>query len=256
MSLAKTASLEIRTPEGVSFHLPLASPVLRALALGIDLMVITAMVMLFSRVADAFSLLFQDSAQAGQILLGFVVGILYGIAMEWICHGQTIGKAILRLQVVDERGLSLAPSQVILRNLFRFVDGLPQLYLVGGISCLLSKRCQRLGDIAAGTVVIRRVKVERPSFEQIQTDGVNSFREYPHLEARLRQNVTPDAARIGLDAMIRREQLDSNHRLKVFRELADYYRTLVEFPEECVQGISDEQYVRNVVETLYRKASV
>ena len=256
MKFAKTASLEVRTPEGVSFHLPLASPVLRALAFGIDLVVIMAIVALFNQLAEVFAIFFQDSAQAGQILLTFLIGILYGIAMEWICHGQTLGKAMFRLQVVDERGLALAPSQVVLRNLFRFVDGLPQLYLVGGLSCLISKRCQRLGDIAAGTVVIRRVKTEPPSFEQIQTDGVNSFREYPHLEARLRQQVTPEAAQIGLDAVIRRDDLDSSHRLRVFRELADYYRGLVEFPEATVQGTSDEQYVRNVVETLYRKASV
>jgi hypothetical protein len=76
--------------------------------------------------------------------------------------------------------------------------------------------------------------------------------EHPHLAARLRQRVTPALAGVALDALVRRDQLDDGARVELFGELAGRLRKLVEFPAEAVEGLSDEQYVRNAVEILYR----
>jgi hypothetical protein len=83
----------------------------------------------------------------------------------------------------------------------------------------------------------------------------NSFAAKPHLESRLRQQVTPDEARIALDAVVRRNELEPKARLQLFEELANYFREMAEFPEDITIGLSDEQYVRNVVETLFRQAA-
>lgn len=266
MSLGKTASLEIRTPEGVSFSLMLASPVVRCLAWMLDGVVILVISIALSVVLNLLAAalvmvpglgrLFLDFTQAIQIFLGFVVSVFYAIVLEWLWRGQTIGKRVLGLRVVDERGLNLNLRQIILRNLFRMIDILPSLfYLVGGMSCLLSKRCQRLGDIAAGTLVVRQVKLPEPAIEQILAKtGYNSFAEHPHLGSRLRQRSSPDEAQIALDSLLRRDEFDPAHRLEVFSTLAAHFRGLVEFPDEATHGLSDEQYVRNVVDTLYRKS--
>ena len=145
----------------------------------------------------------------------------------------------------------------MIRNLFRVLDILPStFYLIGSISCLVTRHCQRIGDIAAGTLVVREVNPSAPSFGELLATGENSFASQPHLEARLRQRVSPDEARIALDAVTRRNELDPDCRLRLFRRLADYFRSLSDFPEEITIGLSDEQYVRNVVDTLFRRASV
>ena len=261
--LGKTVALQIKTPEGVTFEIPLASPVSRCLALAIDLVVIS---FLTGVVAYIVSLLaaagmaipaIADFGNAALMVASFVISMGYGMFMEWFWRGQTIGKRVLKLQVMDERGLNLSMKQIILRNIFRAVDTLPtNLYFIGGLSCLLTKRCQRLGDIAAGTVVVRKIKVEQPATDQIFTADENSFAEVPHLEARLRQEVTPNEARVALDMITRREEIEPQYRLGIFTQLADHFRTKCEFPENVSFGLSDEQYVRNVVETLYRRTSV
>lgn len=268
MSLGKTASLEIRTPEGVSFSLALASPVIRGAAWLFDLLIVGALSIGISQalglLAAASAALpglseaISDFAGAIRIVLGFAVSVCYGIALEWLWRGRTVGKRLFGLRVVDERGLQLNLRQIVLRNLFRMVDILPSLaYLVGATSCLLTKRCQRLGDIAAGTVVIREVAMAEPAIDQILAKtGYNSFSEHPHLEARLRQQSSPEEAQIALDSLLRRDELDPAHRLEVFAAIAGHFRGRAEFPEEAIQGLSDEQYVRNVVDSLYRKAVV
>lgn len=267
MNLGRTTTLEIRTGEGVSFALPLASPIVRCLAWLIDLVVIGCLTIAVAVTLNLLASLLVwipvlsrailDFAGAIQVILGFVISVFYSIVLEWFWRGQTVGKRTLGLRVMDERGLSLSFRQIVLRNLFRIIDILPSaFYLTGGMSCLLTKRCQRLGDLAAGTLVIRRRNLEEPEIEQILSDEVNSFRSYPHLESRLRQRVTPDEARIALDALIRRGELESGRRLTVFEALANHFRGHIEFPEEAVIGLSDEQYVRNVVDTLFRKTVV
>ncbi|HAV61921.1 MAG TPA: RDD family protein, partial [Verrucomicrobiales bacterium] len=114
---------------------------------------------------------------------------------------------------------------------------------------------QRLGDIAANTVVIRMSKLETPDVGQLLAGKFNSLRQYPHLEARLRQRVTPAEGDLALRALLRRDDLEPTERVKLFADLANHFRSVVAFPAEVGDGITDEQYVRNVVDTLFRKRS-
>ena len=81
----------------------------------------------------------------------------------------------------------------------------------------------------------------------------NSFHEYPHLEARLRQRTSPAEANVALQALFRRDELDPLARIELFNEVAEYFRSIVKFPQEATEGISDEQYIRNVVDVLWSK---
>ena len=184
----------------------------------------------------------------------FVVSIGYPIATEWYWRGQTLGKRLLRLRVMDAQGLRLQFSQIVIRNLLRFVDMLPVFYLVGGVSSLVNHQAQRLGDIAANTIVVRNSEIPEPDLAQVLSGKYNSFRNYPHLVARLRQRVSPSEAGIALQSLLRRDQLNPEARLELFAEIASHMKQIVEFPQEAMEGITDEQYVRNVVDLLFRKA--
>lgn len=248
--------LTIRTPEGIEFSLPLAGPFARLLALVVDLAVIAMFASVIEKLAAPLAVFGVDLAGAVRIVAYFVMSLAYAAVAEWTWRGQTVGKRLMRLRVVDASGLRLEPAQVIVRNLMRFVDALPALYLVGGIACVLSRRRQRLGDLAAGTAVIRTPRLARPDLDQIAESKYNSLAEYRHLAARLRQKTRPEIARVALEALLRRDHLSADARRQVFAELARYFREAVPYPPEAVEGLSNEAYVRGAVEILYRPQGV
>ena len=250
--MSKTNTLLIKTPEGIVFSQLLAGPVTRFTAWIIDFVCIMVVASLLGMAIGLLGILSIGIAQALQIILFFVLSIGYRMALEWHWRGQTIGKRFLRLRVVDAQGLRLHFSQIVIRNLLRFIDALPLFYLVGGIACLLSRRAQRLGDFAANTVVVRNPKLTQPDLDQLLSGKYNSLREYPHLEARLRQRVSAAEAGLALQALLRRDQLEPQARVELFSDIADHFRCKAEFPAEATDGITDEQYVRNVVDVLYR----
>ena len=246
------ATLHISTPEGVTFALPLAGPFSRAIALTVDFAVMMAISKVLSSALGVVSAVSADAGIATQVLVQFALAFGYGSICELLFNGQTLGKRLVGLRVMDERGLRLRPSQVIIRNMLRIVDMLPAFYAVGGAFCMFSNRSQRIGDLAAGTVVVRNVKAVPPDIEGLMGGKYNSFRQQPHLEARLRQKVTPDEAQLALALLVRREELEPVAVVRLFGQMAERFRTKVKFPDETVFGLSDEQYVRNVVDTVYR----
>jgi uncharacterized RDD family membrane protein YckC len=255
MPKEKTNTLLIKTPEGIIFSILLAGPVTRFLAWTIDLAVIISASSVVGAMLGIFGIVSIDFANALAILAYFLISIGYGILAEWYWKGQTIGKRLLRLRVMDVHGLRLQFSQIMIRNLMRFVDSLPGLYALGGVACLLSKRAQRLGDVAANTIVVRNQKITHPDLKQLVSGKYNSLRDYPHLVARLRQKVTPQDAGIALQSLLRRDSLQPQARVELFEQIYSHFRSIVEFPEEATYGITDEQYVRNVVDILYNASS-
>lgn len=252
MSRSKANTLTIRTPEGIVFSLQLAGPVTRFMGWAIDLAAISVISSMLNVILGIIGIISRDIAMAVGILTYFVISIGYGIATEWYWQGQTLGKRLLKLRVMDEQGLRLQFSQIVIRNLLRFVDSLPLFYMVGGMACLISQKAQRLGDFAANTIVVWNPSVSKPDLDQLLEGKYNSFSEYPHIEARLRQHVSPQEAGIALQAIMRRDELEPVARIELFHDIADHFKAVVAFPQEATDGISDEQYVRNVVDVLYR----
>jgi uncharacterized RDD family membrane protein YckC len=248
-------TLIIRTPEGVEFGLPLAGPFSRMLAYSIDLAVIAAVGSVLEKLLAPLQFFGEDTSTALVVALYFVISLVYMSLAEWIWRGQSVGKRLLGLRVVEASGLRLELPQVIVRNLMRFIDALPALYLVGAVACVLNRRRQRLGDLVAGTVVIRTPKLAGPNLDELRGSKYNSLAEQRHLAARLRQKVAPEVARLAFEAVLRREELEPSSRLVLFRELADYFRELVAYPAEVVEQLSDEQYVRGVVDVLFTRAA-
>ena len=251
MQPARTNTLDIRLPEGVVFSLPLAGPATRFVAWLIDLILCLGVLAAVNTVLRPLLLVSEDVSQAVSLVMFFVVPMVYGIAFEALWRGQTPGKRFLRLRVMDAGGLRLDARQVVIRNLLRVVDALPQLYLVGGAACLVTARAQRLGDLAADTVVVRAERRQPPDLAQIAAGKYNTLRGHPALAARLRQRIGPAEAGLALQALLRRNALDPGARVELFARMAARFRAAVPLPEALEEGLTDEQYVRNVVDVLF-----
>lgn len=254
--------LEVRAAQGIRIHYRLAGPVSRALALIIDIVVIIALANLISLLMFLviiplvmFGRIGLEAAKglsAATTILFFLLLVGYPIYMEWRMRGQTPGKRLLQLRVVDVNGRHLGGHQVVLRNLLRFVDILPGFYGLGGACALCTRRYQRLGDLLADTVVVNVRRMEPRVLRERHTREENSLRGHAHIEARLRKAVDPRRADLLAQAINRRQELDEQARLELYAELA---RDLCEwgaFPPELAADLSDEQLIRNALDILHR----
>lgn len=250
---ARFGQFRVTTPEGVEFSFRLASPALRLAALLVDWMVILAAWSVIVLLLTLLKAVSWDAGQGVMVVAFFVLSRGYDIYGEWAWRGQTLGKRLLKLRVVDARGLRLDFTQCLLRNLLRFVDALPFAYAVGGITALLNSRGQRLGDLVAGTLVVHEPVERAPDAAEIGAQRYNSLRGQAALVARLRRETSPEEARAAWQALARREQIEPTARLALYAELAAHFRKIGRVPDELVDGITDEQQLRNVVDVLYRE---
>src|SRR5580704_16947877 len=248
----RSNTLIILTPEGISFTQHLAGPVTRFLAFAIDLAGIALAASILSQVLLLAAFVNADFALAARTLSYFVVTIGYSILLESIWRGQTLGKRALKIRVIDAEGFRLRPSQIVIRNLLRVVDLLPAFYAVGGLCCALSSKYQRLGDIAGNTVVIYTNSEKITDIELLFIGSYNSLRNHAHLAAQLRKSISPGEARLALEAVASRAELEPSSRLELYRQVAQRLHLLVSLPEETLEGMTDEQYVRNIVDLIYR----
>ncbi len=248
----RQSALVIETPEGVTFSYELATPVIRGFAWVVDAVVLAGISYVITQVSGALKVLSPDWAAGVGTVSFFALSIVYGIFCEWRWRGQTLGKRLFGLRVIDSHGLRLRFSQVVLRNLMRLFDSLPLLYLVGAASALLSRNLQRLGDLVANTVVVRERGWEDPDIERIAPAKYNSLLAWPHLAARLRSAAEPEAVAMAVRAVTQRDRYEPAARVELFGMLAEYFRSLAAFPAAALEGISDEEYVRSVLRVIYR----
>lgn len=251
MTAGRKSALAIETPEGVVFSYELATPVARSLAWAVDGVATSGMSYMAARVCSALGFLSRDWANSVTVILYFVISVGYGIVLEWRWRGQTVGKRLFGLRVIDGQGLRLQFAQIALRNLMRLIDSLPLFYLVGGIAALVSRNGQRLGDLAANTVVAHERYWEAPDLEQIAPAKYNSLAAYPHLAARLRTLASPEAVGFAVRAVTQRDGYEPLARVELFADLAEYFRGLVPFPEAALEGLTDEQFVRSVLRVVF-----
>jgi uncharacterized RDD family membrane protein YckC len=251
--LASTAvELTIATPEGVLFRLPLAGPASRLYAMLLDVVIVLG-------TANGIGLLvywiFAKAPGFGVMVITlaeFAIGFAYGALLESFWNGQTIGKRLFHLRVIDQTGLPLRTEQALVRNLMRVFDALPFAYLVGGISVMSSPLMQRFGDRIAGTLVVRQTPLAIPGEESWTRQKYNSFIEYPTIAVHLRRGVTPELASLIQDALRRRNELAPYARREIYREVATYLQSEVsQFPDELVERLSDEQYLINASGILF-----
>jgi len=176
-TLATEDILVIETPERVPLHFALASIGNRFLACAIDHAIqgVSLALIVIAAIALAnFSTVEQSLSNAPKwvyaimILLVFLTFSGYFAFFEWIWSGQTPGKRWLKLRVIREDGRPITFWEASVRNLLRSFDMMPfPFYSIGLISVFSTTRDQRVGDMVAGTVVVREREAEAPEFSQV-----------------------------------------------------------------------------------------
>ena len=183
--------LIIETPERVSLAFPLASIGNRFLAVAIDhaiQYVSIIIVLVVFLIASGISIFDGDPMSAGAFdsmsnwtIALMIVGLFllfagYFIFFEWLWSGQTPGKRLMKLRVIREDGRPITIWEAVARNLLRIFDAIPgfviPIYSIGLISIFLNRRDQRVGDLFAGTVVIRERTDEAPTFAETFSNPV------------------------------------------------------------------------------------
>jgi uncharacterized RDD family membrane protein YckC len=161
--------LSIDTPELVAIELPLAGIGSRFIALLVDyliwgaglvLLIIVAVVVLPAM--HAFNVKSAQWAEAIVIFIVFLFNWGYFTLFEAFWNGRTPGKRVARIRVIQRSGRSIGLLESMARNLVRYVDQLPFFYAVGVITMFVTRQHQRLGDLAAGTLVVRDRELETP----------------------------------------------------------------------------------------------
>ncbi|MGH1485561.1 MAG: RDD family protein [Cellvibrionaceae bacterium] len=159
-------SLEI--PEGVDLQAELAGFIPRALAYSIDFL-LRACVLFVLLIISAF---FDKVGQGLWLIAFFLLEWLYPVLFEVYKNGQTIGKKCLGIKVVTEELVTVKLQPSLIRNLLRVADFLPLFYVFGMLSIVFSKRFQRLGDLAAGTIVIYTADEKSKTLSHIPVEAI------------------------------------------------------------------------------------
>lgn len=143
---------KLETPESIDLDIHIAGPLVRSLAFLLD-----SLIRIGISIGLSFGLLLLgDTGIALLLISGFALEWFYPVLFEVFNHGQTPGKKIFGLAVVNDDNTPMGWSASIVRNFLRVVDFLPVSYLTGLVTMTASRDFKRVGDLAAGTVVIYR----------------------------------------------------------------------------------------------------
>ena len=268
---ADTPGHGLFSPEGVRLDLAIAGPAPRIIAYGIDLLIMAVCVVLTfvtvfaslpvgNAIGKWFASLLPKTAnhahpgnpngalpaQLGGIVFAifvlaqFVIESGYFIFWEMLTGGRSPGKALVGLRVVRRNGLPIELGNSMVRNVFRIVDLLPANYLVGLISMLLSPSGERLGDHAAGTIVIR---LDRP-----QAAGEIATSRNPQTLSLTREQL----ARIGpreielIRGTLRRlSTIPEDRADQLLAEVTETMRQRLELPE--LPGSDPREFLRDLL---------
>jgi len=150
--------LEVETADHVVLRYDLAGAGSRGFAALVDVVVASVVTFAFTLISvSAFSTLrFAAAIVTGLSVTAVALFFfLYFVVLEWLWNGQTVGKRWASLRVIAEDGRPAGFVAILIRNVVRLVDFLPAFYALGFVSIVVSPRSQRLGDLAAGTFVVR-----------------------------------------------------------------------------------------------------
>jgi uncharacterized membrane protein SpoIIM required for sporulation/uncharacterized RDD family membrane protein YckC len=209
-------SLDVATPERVSVELPVAGIGFRALAYAIDLAVLfgTAVVLffLYSLTKPDVAEILRSSTGLERAFAGLVFFVVlwgYWTGLEVLWRGQTLGKRAMRIRVVRADGSPVGPFESAVRNLLRLVDFLPTCYPVGLVTMLIDRRHRRLGDILAGTILVREETFDLSRYEKAHERSLRSL--------------APADLEVVARFLERLATLDADARVRLGRQLCTKY---------------------------------
>ena len=243
--------LEVETPDHVVLRYDLAGAGNRGFAAVLDFFVATVIALtsiVLLGVGGALLGVAGALSEASFFFLGgftlIVTAVLiwaYFILLEWLWNGQTIGKRAFRLRVINEDGSPAQFTAVLIRNLLRLVDFLPALYGLGVLVIVLSPKSQRLGDLAAGTYVVR---APRPQVDWFSLRTVTPLGAGVTAETR---RMPGEAQRLVREFVARESQLTPTERARIAALIAAKLRT---YTVEDLGPLSDIDLIHAIARSL------
>jgi uncharacterized RDD family membrane protein YckC len=264
----------VRSAEQVALHFPIAGPGSRILAYAIDYLIIVVMEValfvllvlttpLMTRLLEAFRPWVEqvrsgaaDPRMPGDVvMLTFAVFIVVGLVIEFVYFvvsevssgGRSLGKATIGLRVVGDDGFPLSGRATIVRNLLRAVDILPSSYVIGLVAILTSQRSQRLGDLAAGTLVVRLDRAVE-ALPVAEYDAAHSSFRFSRAQV-LALGATERA--LLRQTLRRLESLDAEQSAQVVQRTATVLRAHLGI--EPTQPSDDERFLRALLAAVERR---
>jgi len=236
--------LEVETPDHVVLRYDLAGGGNRGFAAMVDFL-IAALVWVgslwaYTTVAERIGVR-ATQLYGVLVLLTFAMSWSYFVLLEWLWQGQTIGKRMYGLRVIRDDGAPAGFLAVLIRNLLRLVDFLPAFYGLGLVTVIVTSRSQRLGDIAAGTYVVRAL---RPRLDYFSLRTVTPLADGAVVETRA---MPGEAQRLVREFVAREARLAPADRARVARQIADRVRP---YARDVVLISDDVEFLRAVARSM------
>jgi uncharacterized RDD family membrane protein YckC len=231
--MSSADKLTIETPEQTSLEFPLAGIGSRFLAVALDTLLQFAIYLvlgLFAALVASFTVAGNLGRQWGIAILIFIFfGVQFGYfaTFETFWNGQTPGKRWTHLRVIQDSGRPVNAYDAILRNLLRIVDNLPTLYAIGIVTMLISKENKRVGDYAAGTVVIHEKPLQ--GVDSIWSVTATPSQALPTVPSA---QLSPDELQLVETFFERRANLDPDVRRSMARQIAQRLGERLNVPSE------------------------
>lgn len=237
--------LEVETADHVVLRYDLAGAGNRGFAALFDFLLATLIFIgaffIFTQVASAVGAAQATPFVGIAVLLTFTVTWAYFVLYEWLGNGQTLGKRIFGLRVIADDGAPATFTAVLVRNLVRVVDFLPGFYGIGLLAIVISSKSQRLGDLAAGTYVVR---APRPQLDYFSLRTVTPLGAGAQVETRA---LPGEAQRLVREFVAREAKLAPDHRARVAKQLAERLRP---YARDIDPGLDDVELIRAVARSL------
>lgn len=244
-------SQSYQTSEKIRVEFEVAGVFLRYAALAVDMilqLLITGglmFILFFVLLGGACAKIEGDTFMTTSLIIFLIIlAVLvtsYQLIFELLWKGQTPGKKLFHIRVVQDNGGSATALSLILRNIFRLVDFLPVAYLAGGICALVNKDHKRLGDLVAGTIVVREKAAVLTDLRKYVID-TELFKDK---EAELNRVFSDDERKIVEDYFPSRDFLyETNH----FHSIKAIENEMVAWLEQktgvkCPEGSDKSRYI-------------
>jgi uncharacterized RDD family membrane protein YckC len=238
-------SRHILTPEHVEISLEPAGLGSRFIATVVDFALASGVAVLIAQVSSLVTPLGIGAVVRAVSLL--VVNWGYHVYFETRHQGQSPGKRVVGLRVVDGRGLPLSVEQSFVRNVLRAVDVVPIGYAVGGACCMLDREHRRLGDMAADTLVVREQTLGEWDRRASRERTFNSLRT-PRVLRLIRHRVGLEEREYLSILCARAEALEATARFDLMETVGRHYREVLGVDDPRLSG---ENLVRGLTGILF-----
>ena len=250
----------LETPEHVEVQFDLAGPGSRFCAMFIDLLLLWLFLFavivctgIFGAAIDVLDDIGDIGSPGDQGWLNWVTalyillltGLVFGyhLFFELLLKGQTPGKRSLRIRAIRDDGTPMSPIDTVIRNLVRLVDFLPAFYGLGGLVMFWSPMNKRLGDLAAGTIVVKEGAIDYRA--ELDKKYVLETTAAPIANAAL----TPEERRVLTAFLARRQELLPDARRELAQRLADQFHArhggLLGDPEYYLERLIEDRHRGN-----------